>query len=102
MVSPDYLSVVTAPLQDPDVGLVTCPYRDIPSPNLWSRLAAMYVNDWFMPSVLLDWALGRRDYVSGQTICVRRDTIAAIGGLSALNDHLADDYRFGELVRRRG
>lgn len=101
-VSPEYLSVVTAPLQEPGVGLVTCPYHGLPGKNYWSRLAAMYVNDWFMPSVLLAWALGYRDYVSGQTICVRRETMTAIGGLAALSDHLADDYQLGALIRRSG
>ena len=101
-VGPDYLRTVTAPLADPDVGLVTCPYQDIPSPNVWSRLAAMYVNDWFIPSVFLSWAMGRRDYVSGQTMCIRRGTMQAVGGLAALNNHLADDYVLGELVRRHG
>lgn len=101
-VTPSYLSTVTAPLQNSCVGLVTCLYRDVPSATIWSRLGAMYVNDWFIPSVMLAQALGRRDYVSGQTICVRRDTIEAIGGLSALNDHLADDHRLGEMVRSGG
>ena len=30
-VGPDYLAVVTAPLLDPSVGLVTCTYRDVPT-----------------------------------------------------------------------
>jgi ceramide glucosyltransferase len=101
-VTPCYLSNVTAPLQISSVGLVTCLYRDVPSATIWSRLGAMYINDWFIPSVVLAQAFGRRDYVSGQTICVRRDTIETIGGLSALNDHLADDYQLGEMVRRSG
>ena len=98
----DYLATVTAPLLDSGVGLVTCMYRGMPTPRIWSRLGAMYINEWYMPSVLLAWLFGHQGYVSGQTICVRRDTLQAIGGLRAVVDHLADDYRLGELVRRLG
>ena len=101
-VESDYLAAVTAPLQDPDVGLVTCIYRGMPTGSLWSRLGAMYINEWYVPSVMLAWLFGHRSYVSGQTICLRRDTLQAIGGLQTLADHLADDYRLGELVRGLG
>jgi ceramide glucosyltransferase len=101
-VESDYLDTVTAPLLDRNVGLVTCIYRGMPTQELWSRLGAMYVNEWYVPSVLLAWLFGHQGYVSGQTICLRRDTLEAIGGLRTLTDHLADDYRLGELVRALG
>jgi ceramide glucosyltransferase len=102
MVEPDYLGIVTAPLRTPAVGLVTCIYRGVPTDTVWSRLGAMYINEWFMPSVLLAWLFGHTGYASGQTLCFRRDTLAAIGGLKDIADHLADDYRLGELIRRLG
>lgn len=102
IVGPDYLSVVTAPLLDPQVGLVTCIYRGVPTASVWSRLGAMYINDWFMPSVLVAWFFGHREYASGQTMCLRRDTLQAIGGLEAVANHIADDFRLGELVRAVG
>jgi ceramide glucosyltransferase len=101
-VSPDYLRTVTAPLRDAQVGLVTCLYRDIPTPRLWSRLGAMYINEWYMPSVLVAWLFGYDGYVSGQSLCLRAQTLQAIGGLNALVNQLADDHRLGELVRARG
>ena len=101
-VGPDYLASVTAPLLDREVGLVTCVYRGVPTPQVWSRLGAMYINEWFMPSVLLSWLFGLAGYATGQTLCLRRDTLQAIGGLQAIADHLADDYRLGELVRGLG
>jgi ceramide glucosyltransferase len=102
LVAPDYLRVVTAPLADPGVGLVTCVYRGVPTATIWSRLGAMYVNEWFVPSVLLAWLFGQRQFASGQTLCLRRDTLQAIGGLRAIGSHLADDFRLGELVRGLG
>jgi ceramide glucosyltransferase len=102
VVGTDYLSVITAPLLQPDVGLVTCVYRGVPTETVWSRLGAMYINEWFMPSVLVAWFFGHRQYASGQTLCLRRDTLQAIGGLQAVSNHIADDFRMGELVRSVG
>jgi len=101
-VGPDYLTSVTAPLLDRKVGLVTCLYHGEPTPQIWSRLGAMYVNEWYMPSVLLARLFGHEGYASGQTLCVRRETLQGIGGLRAIADHLADDYRLGELIRGLG
>ena len=101
-VRPDYLNSVTAPLLDPKTGLVTCIYRSVPTDGIWSRLGAMYVNDWYMPSVLLAWLFGHRNYASGQTMCLRRETLEAMGGLRTIANHLADDYQIGERVRELG
>ena len=101
-VGSDYLNAVTAPLMDRSVGLVTCLYRGMPTAKIWSRLGAMYINEWYVPSVLLAWLFGHQGYVSGQTVCLRRDSLLAFGGLSALANHLADDHRLGELVRALG
>jgi ceramide glucosyltransferase len=102
LVRADYLRTVTAPLADRAVGLVTSTYRDVPTPLLWSRLGAMYINEWYMPSVLLTWLFGYSGYASGQTLCLRRSTLDAIGGLEATANYLADDYRLGELIRATG
>ncbi len=101
-VGPDYLTSVTAPLLDRKVGLVTCLYHGEPTSPVWSRLGAMYINEWYMPSVLLAWLFGHENYVSGQTLCMRRDTLQAIGGLLTIANHLADDYQLGQLVRSLG
>lgn len=101
-VGPDYLGIVTAPLLDPAVGLVTCTYRGVPTEGIWSRLGAMYINEWYVPSVLLAWLFGYQRYVSGQSMCMRHDTVRAIGGFRAIANHLADDHRLGELVSELG
>lgn len=101
-VGPDYLTSVTVPLLDRKVGLVTCLYHGEPTRPVWSRLGAMYINEWYMPSVLLAWLFGHENYVSGQTLCMRRETLQAIGGLLTIANHLADDYQLGQLVRSLG
>jgi len=101
-VGSDYLGTVTLPLLDKQVGLVTCAYRGVPTANIWSRLGAMYINEWYVPSVLVAWLFGYEKYVSGQTMCIRQETLRAIGGLEAIANYLADDHRLGELVSGLG
>jgi ceramide glucosyltransferase len=101
-VPPGYLAAVTAPLEDPKVGIVTCPYRGVPGPGMWSLLGALFINEWFMPSVRVAALFGSRAFAFGATIALRRDALEAIGGFAAIADQLADDYRLGELTRSRG
>ena len=98
----DYLERVIAPLADEGVGIVTCPYRGAPRPGLWSLLGSMFVNEWFMPSVRVAALLGSREFASGATIALRRESLERIGGFAALANRLADDYALGELTRQRG
>lgn len=101
-VPPGYLAAVTAPLADPEVGIVTCPYRGIPRSGVWSLLGALFVDEWFIPSVRVAALFGSRAFAFGATIALRRDVLDAIGGFAAIADQLADDYRLGELTRARG
>ncbi len=101
-VAEGYLAKVVAPLAKPDVGIVTCAYRGVPRRGMWSRLGAMYINDWFMPSVRVAAMTGSRAFAFGATIALRRSSLAGIGGFAAIADQIADDYRLGELTRRIG
>ncbi len=98
----DYLLGVVAPLADPRVGIVTCAYRGLARGSAWSLLLAAFINDWFMPSVLVAAAFGSRAFAFGATIALRRATLRGIGGFEAIADQLADDYRLGELTRKVG
>jgi len=98
----DHLAAVTAPLLDPDVGIVTCPYRGQPRSGLWSLLGSLFINDWFIPSVRVAALAGSRSFAFGVTIAMRREVLQAIGGFDSIADQLADDYRLGQLTRRRG
>src|ERR1700736_3454877 len=98
----DYLAKVAAPLHDGGVGVVTCAYRGRPRRGLWSLLGSLFVNEWFMPSVRVAAMAGSRSFAFGATIAIRREVLASIGGFAAIANQLADDYRLGELTRRRG
>jgi ceramide glucosyltransferase len=98
----DYLQRVVGPLRRDDVGIVTCMYRGMPVSGVWSRLGALFLNEWFTSSVRVAALFGSRQFAFGATIAIRRETLRAIGGFEALADQLADDYRLGELTRVLG
>ena len=100
---PDWLTAVTAPLANPEVGLVTCLYRGEPADaGLWSRLAALGIDWQFLPSACLGEAMGRANGCYGATMALRAETLARIGGFQAVADLLADDHALGAAVRRLG
>ncbi len=101
-VEPSYLSNIVAPLSDSDVGIVTCPYRGMPRRGIWSTLGAMFINEWFMPSVQVAAMSANPSFAFGAGIALRRQVLMQIGGFEAIVNHLADDYRLGELSRGLG
>ncbi|HEV3423902.1 MAG TPA: bacteriohopanetetrol glucosamine biosynthesis glycosyltransferase HpnI [Paraburkholderia sp.] len=101
-VEPDYLDTVTAPLADPDTGVVTCLYRAQSVGGFWPRVGALFINEWFAPSVRVAHAGGSRRFGFGATLALRRTTLEGIGGFEALKDCLADDYWLAEHARALG
>lgn len=101
-VDPCYVARVTAALAEPGVGIVTCLYRARALGGFWARLGALFVDEWFAPSVHIAHAAGSRCFGFGATLALTRKTLAATGGFEALSDCLADDYRLAERVRALG
>jgi ceramide glucosyltransferase len=101
-VEPDYLDTVTAPLADPDTGVVTCLYRAQSVGGFWPRVGALFINEWFAPSVRVAHAGGSRRFGFGATLALRRTTLEGIGGFETLKDCLADDYWLAEHARSLG
>lgn len=98
----DYLAAVTAPLNDPRVGIVTCLYKAVPTDGIWSELGAMHINFGFLPGAVVGEALGVGRGCFGATIALRRQTLEHIGGFARMRDELADDHRLGDAVRSAG
>ena len=98
----DYLAGIVAPFRDPDVGAVTCLYRGTPAGGLASTLGAMFINEWFLPSVLVALTFEQLRYCFGATMAVRRRLLDEIGGFGALAAYLADDHMLGKLVAAHG
>jgi ceramide glucosyltransferase len=101
-VTADYLDSVAAPLADPRVGVVTCLYVARGVGGFWPRVGALFINEWFAPSVRVAHAGGSRRFGFGATLALRRATLDRIGGFDALKNCLADDYWLAEHVRALG
>ncbi len=98
----DYLHHLAGELDQPDAGVVTCLYRGLPAATIWSRLGALHINEWFLPSVLTGRLLGLNDFGFGATLALRRQSLERIGGFKVLADQLADDYMLAKLLREHG
>ncbi len=101
-VEPHYLKAVVAPFSDDRVGASTCLYSGHPRGGTASRLAAMFVNDWFLPSALIPQGLAEQKYCFGATMAVRQSVLDRAGGFQALANYLADDYMLGKFVWESG
>jgi ceramide glucosyltransferase len=101
-VEPGYLRTVIRPLADPDVGLVTCPYRASTARPFPALLESLIINTSFTPSVFVASQFEATTYAFGATIAVKRQCLNAIGGFAMLSDYLADDYYLGHLVAQAG
>lgn len=101
-VDPDYLDTIAAPLADDRIGVVTCLYMAKGVGGFWPRVGALFINEWFAPSVRVAHAAGSRRFGFGATLALRRDTLERIGGFDALKNCLADDYWLAEHVRGLG
>jgi len=100
---PEWLTAVTAPLDDPAIGLVTCLYRgEAADHGAWSRLAALGIDWHFLPNAALGERLGQAEGCYGATMALRRDTLERIGGFERLLPLLADDHALGAAVRDLG
>jgi ceramide glucosyltransferase len=99
----DYLRRVIAPLESPDVGLVTCMYRGQASDTLGSKLESIGISAEFHAGVLAARQLeGEIRFALGSTLAMSRVALKAIGGLEPLVDYLADDYELGLRIASAG
>ena len=101
-VSQNYLSQVMEPFSDEKVGVITCLYSGRSTGRITSKLNAMFINTWFLPSVLISRILQPMKYCLGATMIVKRGVLSKIGGFKSLSNHLADDYILGKLISSLG
>lgn len=101
-VETSYVGAVTAGLREPGVGAVTCLFAGVPDGSFSSKLGAMFMNEQFIPSVLVNRLFGPAQHCLGPTNAVHSAVLSAIGGFDALAPHLADDYMLGNYVAARG
>ncbi len=98
----DYLKRVIAPLDDPAVGMVTCPYRSVEPANFLARLDALGCSAELFPGVLSARLLEGMSFGFGSTIALRRSCFERVGAFREVEDYLGDDYRIGFLISKAG
>jgi ceramide glucosyltransferase len=101
-VSPRYLREIVPPLLDPQVGMVTCVYRGKNAAGFFSALTAIGMSVEMTAGVLVANLLEGMKFGLGPTIAVRKDSLASIGGYSALQDYIANDFAIGNLIAQAG
>lgn len=92
---PEFLTEITAPFEDPDVGVVTCMYRGIRAASIADALEGLHMTCIFAPGVATAHALGEIDFGLGAAIAIRRQALDKIGGFESIADYLADDFQLG-------
>ncbi|HEY9671786.1 MAG TPA: bacteriohopanetetrol glucosamine biosynthesis glycosyltransferase HpnI [Waterburya sp.] len=97
----DYLQRVVQPLQDANVGVVTCPYRSL-TQGWVTTLDALGTATDFHAGVFVATKLEGIKFALGSTIVIRKAVLEKIGGFAAIADYLADDYQLGNLSTQVG
>jgi ceramide glucosyltransferase len=100
--SRDCLRSVVSELEQPNVGLVTCPYRAVAGPSFWSQSEALGLNADFISGMLTARLVTGMDYAIGCTIATRRSEIDAIGGLREVQPYLSEDFVIGNRMHAIG
>jgi ceramide glucosyltransferase len=101
-VEPDYLRRVAAPLQQTQVGVVTCLYRGARAQTFAALLENIGLSSTFGPEVCTARALEGIAFALGSTIVLRRALLERIGGFPAVADYLADDFLLGQRAAASG
>lgn len=101
-VRPDYLRSVVAPLADPAVGAVTCPYVSIGEKTLVDRLQAVGMHSDFYAGIFTARELDGVKFALGPTIATTRSHLASFGGYPAIENQPADDLLVGRLIADQG
>jgi ceramide glucosyltransferase len=101
-VQPDYLTRIVDALERANGGAVTCAYYGIAGGGFWSELSRLNVDSHFLPGVMVGVRCNFARPCFGATIAFRRDLLDAVGGFPAFADCLADDFAFGDAVRKIG
>jgi ceramide glucosyltransferase len=97
-----YLREIVPPLLDPQVGMVTCVYRGKNAAGFFSGLTAIGMSVEMTAGVLVANLLEGMKFGLGPTTVVRKDSLASIGGYTALRDYIAYDFAIGNLMAKKG
>lgn len=98
----DYLASVVAPLQNPQVGMVTCLYRGVTLHGLWAQLEAMGMSVEMTGGVLVADMIEGMKFALGPSMVMRQSTVEKIGGFEKVAQYYADDFVLGKWTAAAG
>jgi len=99
---PDYLRSLVAPLKNPSVGAVTCPYILSTAQNFTQSLQSIGMISDFYPGIFVARELDGIKFAHGPTIATTKACLAAFGGYPAIADRPADDLHVGRYITQQG
>jgi hypothetical protein len=99
-VEPGYLAEIAARLEDPEVGLVTHLIAGIGERSTGALLENLHLAGGVATGIAAAKRIAGRDVVMGKSMALRREDLAAMGGLEPVKDLLAEDYVIGQMVPR--
>jgi ceramide glucosyltransferase len=100
-VGADYLRQTTQEMADARVGLVSNLIRVVGGGSLGSRLERQHFHTFVVSGVCLGDRVGIPTVI-GKSMMLRREALAAVGGLEAVRDVLAEDYVLGSRIQEAG
>lgn len=102
-VGPNYLKTVMFEyLTHYRAGLVTCPYMVRHPASLGAALESLTIASDLFPAILVARRLEGITFGLGASLLLRKSVLHDIGGLHTVAEYLADDYRIGNLIYKKG
>jgi len=101
-VQPDYLRNVIAPLADPAVGAVTCPYVPTEDRTVLESLQSIGMFSDFYAGCFVARKLDGVKFALGPTIATTRAHLAGFGGYASIENRPADDLLVGRMIAEQG
>jgi ceramide glucosyltransferase len=97
-----YLREAAAHFADERVALVSHLVRGTGGRSLGALFENGHLNGYILGAVAAAALMFRQPLVIGKSMLLRRHDLEAVGGLEAVKDYLAEDYRLGRLLHDRG
>jgi len=101
-VQPGYLRTLVAPLQDPDIGAVTCFYASTEDTTFAENLQSVGMMSDFFAGLLVATQLEGVRFALGTSIATTRSRLAEFGGYESLVNRPGDDFLVGHLIAGQG